>query len=143
MGVRGPVPKRTELRHGHMSEADREAVDKVAATGAVKVPPADRSWHRVARDWYRSLAESAQSKFYEPSDWQAARMVAFEMSRMLNADLISPTMFKALWSAMDGLLTTEGARRRVKIEVERAAGSSSPAPAGVADLDEFRRRFSG
>lgn len=140
MGARGPVPKRVDERHGHISTDDREAVSRVRKTGAVRVPPADRSWHRFARDWYRSLAESAQSRFYEPSDWQAARMVATEMTRMLQADFPSPTLFKAIWSAMDGLLTTEGARRRVKVEVERAAADL---PDGVADLDEFRGRLSG
>ena len=142
MGTRGPVPKRTSQRHGHMSEADRDAVDKVPATGAVSVPAADKKWHPVARDWYVSLGESAQSRYYEPSDWQAARMVAFEISRMLSLEVPSPTMIKAIWSAMDALLTTEGSRRRVKIEIERAQASRE-VPDGVADFAKYADRLSG
>ena len=136
MGVRGPTPKRVSQRLGVVTKADRAAVDTIHVIGPVKVPPADRSWHRIARDWYLSLKDSGQAQHYEPSDWQAARFVAFEMSRMLNGEFISPTMFKAIWSAMSELMTTEGARRRLKVEVERR--SVSAVPAAVAALDDYR-----
>lgn len=136
MGTRGPIPKRAAQRLGHLTNAEKSATETVRMVGAVPVPTPDRSWHRVARDWYKSLADSGQAQHYEPSDWQAARFVAFEMSRMLNADMISPTMFKALWTAMSELLTTEGARRRVKLEVDRKP--LGPAPAAVVKMDDYR-----
>lgn len=130
------IPKRAAQRLGHRTKAELAEVSRVQVVGPVKVPPADRSWHRVAREWYLSLKDSGQVQHYEPSDWQAARFVAFEMSRMLNADLISPTMFKAIWTAMSELLTTEGARRRVKLEVDRKPLAA--APTAVAKLDDYR-----
>lgn len=136
MGTRGPIPKRAAQRLGHMTRAERGDIQSVKVSGPVKVPPMDRSWHRIAKDWYRSLSESGQSQHFEPSDWQAARMVAAEMSRMLEADFPSPTLFKAIWSAMDALLTTEGARRRVKLEVDRRALTAAPAP--VAQINDYR-----
>ena len=135
MGVRGPVPKRTSERLGHLTKAERASSATVDVAGPVIVPPPDETWHPLASEWYLSLAESGQKKFFEPSDWAAARLVAFEMTRML-ADAPSPTQFKAIWTAMGELLTTEGARRRVKVEISRKPLAA--APASVANLADFR-----
>ena len=43
------------------------------------------------------------------------------------ADAPNAAMFGRIWSAMGELMTTEGARRRLKIEVERRRLSSVPA----------------
>ena len=126
MGTRGPVPKRTSQRLGHLTKAQKAEATTVKVTGAVEIPPADESWHQLAKEWYRSLQESAQHQLMEPSDWAAARLVAAEMTRML-ADAPNAAMFGRIWSAMGELMTTEGARRRLKIEVERRRLSSVPA----------------
>jgi hypothetical protein len=138
MGERGPVGKRSGQRKGHRSKAEKAEAEKVPATGRVTVPEPSQEWHPIARDWYRSLGESGQSRFMEPSDWAAARYVAEVMTRNLTAETFSAALFAAVWSAMDSLLTTEGARRRVKVEVERG----EPAPeeqAPVTQLDEYRQ----
>lgn len=67
----------------------------------------------------QALTESAQAKYFEPSDWQAARFVAHEMDRYIRSARPSSQMFAALMSAMSDLLVTEGTRRRVRIEIER------------------------
>jgi len=102
------------------------------------MPPADEDWHPIARDLYESLGESGQSQFFEPSDWQAARYLAAAMTQNLNAGRFSAMLFNSVWSAMQDLLTTESARRRVRMEIEREAGEARP-PAGVTALDEYRR----
>ena len=141
MGTRGPVPKRSEQRRRRNKESKP---DKVAAPiTPIDAPPEKRAWHPVAKDWYRSLQESGQAQFYEPSDWQAARLVAEELSQYLRAKKRSAMMFAQLWSAMTDLLTTEGARRRVKIEVERGAPEDNGEDAEIASLDEYRRRVAG
>jgi uncharacterized sodium:solute symporter family permease YidK len=85
--------------------------------------------------WYRSLAESGQSQFYEASDIAAAMYVAEAMSRSLNGKL-SSVMFAAVMSAMTELLTTEAARRRARIELERAVEQKEP-PA-VVSMAKYR-----
>jgi hypothetical protein len=135
MGVRGPVPKRTSQRLGHMTKAQKAESTSIQVTGAIEVPPPDDSWHPAAVEWYLSLQDSGQSKQFEPSDWAAARLVAAEMTRML-ADAPNGALFRVLWSAMGDLLTTEGARRRVKVEIDRRALSSSPA--AVASIADYR-----
>lgn len=136
MAAHGPVPKRTSQRLGHLTKAEKAASTTVKATGAVEAPPPDESWHPLARDWYVSLGSSAQSKLMEPSDWVAAQVTAVELSRMLRAEAPNAALFGKIWAAMGELMTTEGARRRLKVEVERRALSSAPAP--VARLDERR-----
>lgn len=73
-----------------------------------------------------SLAGSGQARFYEPSDWQTARYVAESMSRNLSAGRFSSQHFAAVMSAMTDLLTTEGARRRARLELDRPEPESKP-----------------
>lgn len=135
MGRRGPVPKRSSERRRRNKDGKTDQA-KVAGS-AVKAPPVSGHWHPAAKAWFRSLAESGQSQFFEPSDWQAARLLAEAMSRHLKSKRPSAVMFAALWSAMGDLLTTEASRRRVRIEIERTA---EPEHAEVTALDEYRRR---
>src|SRR5690349_6944547 len=121
MGERGPAPKRSSERRRRNKE---NAPDTVAATGPVEIPPADEEWHPIAREWYDSLAASGQVRYLEPSDWQAARVVATELSSYLKSSKRSAQMFAALWAAMGDLLTTEAARRRLRLEVERDTGDA-------------------
>jgi hypothetical protein len=104
----------------------------------VPVPEPSDEWHPLARGWYSSLAESGQSAFYEPSDWQQAQVWATLLSRLLYADRPSPEMAKAWQSGAAELLTTEGARRRLRLELTRPGGEED---AGVSELDDYRKRL--
>ncbi|WP_190019875.1 phage terminase small subunit [Streptomyces hiroshimensis] len=137
MGARGPVPKRsTERRRRNKDGA--ELVRATAGPGLVEWPEPDPEWHTIARDWYLSLPDSGQAQFYEPSDVATARYVAEAMSRNLAAgQRFSAQLFAAVSSAMTELLTTEGARRRVRIELERAPAAQET-PAGVTAIADYR-----
>lgn len=140
MGSRGPVPKRSVERRRR--NADDVPVESVPAPAlAVEQPPVDETWHEIARDWYVSLAESGQARFYEPSDWQTARYVAEAMTRNLNSSRFSAQMFAAVMSAMTELLTTEGARRRARLEIDRRDDGN--AQQGVTVLDDYRASLGG
>lgn len=89
-------------------------------SAVVVVPPADPLWHPIARDWYESLSESGQASFYQASDWATARYIAEAMHRNLKNERFSAQLFAAVMSGMTELLTTEGARRRARLEIERA-----------------------
>ncbi|MDH2424746.1 hypothetical protein [Sphaerisporangium sp. TRM90804] len=104
-------------------------------------PEPDELWHPIAQDWYVSLAVSGQAKFYQPSDWQVARYVAEAMTRNLNASRFSAQMFAAVMGAMTELLTTEGARRRARLELERRRPDDEEA--GVTVLDDYRAALGG
>jgi len=143
MGVRGPIPKRNSQRR--RANAESKADTAPALTIKVDAPPALKTWHPAAKRWYESLTESGQAQFFEPSDWQAAQLVAGELSVYLRAEKRSAMMWSHLWTAMTDLLTTEGARRRLKIEIERElpADPDDEEAATIARLDDFRDRAAG
>lgn len=138
MGTRGPVPKRASERRRRNAADGPELVNAPSAPGVVSWPEPEDSWHPIARDWYCSLSTSGQSQFYEPSDVATARYVAEAMSRNLAAGArFSAQLFAAVSSAMTELLTTEGARRRVRIELEREPAEKGT-PAGVTAIADYR-----
>lgn len=136
MGTRGPVPKRSEQR------IRRNCIDvdtvTVTESDAVWQPELGFDAHHLVVDWYQALAESAQSKYFEPSDWQAARLVAHEMDRYLRSARPSSQMFAALMSAMSDLLVTEGARRRARIEIERGQAQEK---ASVSAIEDYKKQL--
>lgn len=132
----GPVPKRAAERRRRNLDGRVDSAPPLVA--AVEQPPADKDWHAVALAWYESLATSGQAQFYEPSDWATAYYVAEAMSRNLSAGKFSAMLFASVMSAMTELLTTEGARRRARLEIERG---EAEVPASVSAMDEYRKRL--
>ncbi len=138
----GPIPKRAAERR-RRNKPEGGAVTPVAApVAAVECPPASDAWHPIARDWYKSLATSGQAVFYEPSDWATAQYVAEAMSRGLESSRFSAQLFAAVSSAMTELLTTEGARRRARLEIERGPVQDKE-PAAVTALSDYRLSLGG
>ena len=138
MGARGPVPKRSSARRRRNKDSEPEHVEPLAVR--VKAPAASSSWHPIAKAWYASLSKSGQARFFEPSDWQAARLVAETMTKNLAAAEPSATLFSAIWRAMGDLMTTEAQRRRLRMEIDRqlADQPACPPPAGVTALADYR-----
>lgn len=133
--TRGPVPKRSSERRRRNKQSKP---DTVAVIGKVKPPAVSAHWHPIAKAWFKSLAESGQSTFFEPSDWQGARFVAESMTQNLKAKRFSAQLFAAVWAAMGDLLTTEADRRRARMEIDRELDGTKK-PAGVTALDEYRQ----
>lgn len=106
-------------------------------------PAVDSGWHELARDWYRSLAESGQSMFYEPSDWQTARVLAELLSRALKAGKVTASLIERWQIGATELLTTEGARRRVRMELEHPGEEGEEGDDNVTYLDQFRSGLGG
>lgn len=140
MGARGPINKRSEELMGHRSKAELGSITKAPAGSPADLqdlPEPDELWHPIAADWYLSLRESGQSAFYEPSDWAMARYAAHVMSQVLLSDRgPNGQLVAALNSVMSSLLTTEGDRRRARMELERKP--AGPKLASVSPLDSYR-----
>lgn len=145
MGTHGPIPKRSEERRR------RNKDDGPGLVQAPSGPPADlpdlpepsELWHPIAIDWYLSLRESGQAAFYQPSDWAMARYAAELMSRGLSEDKPPNGQYvAALNSVMASLLTTEGDRRRARIELERKPAVKS-VPASVTAIADYRSSIGG
>lgn len=139
MGTRGPVPKRADQRR-RRNKTDG-GIFTAPGAGTVAVPDADEAWYPIAQEWYRSLAESGQSQFFEPSDWQFARLLAELVTRALTTDRLNGQLVATILSGMSELLTTEGARRRVRIELERNTGPDEHATRAHGTVTDIRKRL--
>lgn len=133
--------------------------------GGAKRPPVDAKWHPIAKAWYLGLGESLQSAFYEPSDWALARLLAEVITRELAEQPLldmsgrpvvdkkgAPVMVRrpvkgaslaAILKGMSSLLTSEGDRRRLQIELRGAPGADTEESGNVADLGAWRARTDG
>ena len=158
MPSHGPVPKRSDdRRRRNKPAAGAITTADAGATSDVVAPPADPDWHPVAAQLYAALADSGQSRWYEPSDWGMAYLVAESMSRDLNPQFVGfaqtgigqteaefqtiplkGASLAAYLKAMSNLLATEGDRRRVSIELRRAVAVDNDEVAAVASLDAYR-----
>lgn len=160
MGARGQVPKRPEERRRR--NKDEGAKIEGAATANVKRPAVRRDWHPIAKAWYKSLSDSGQSEFYEPSDWAMAQIVAESISRDLEEQVIAvpektgePVYAKvpmkgaslsAYLKAMTALMVSEGDRRRAGIALKRGgddAGAKSKEEAKVFAMEKYRKAANG
>lgn len=146
MGTRGPIPERSEARRRRNKDDGPELVK--APSGAPddlpELPDADPLWHPIAADWYLSLRVSGQAAFYQPSDWAVARYAAELMSRVLDCSERGPNgqLVAALNSVMSSLLTTEGDRRRARMELERKPAAKL-VPASVTAIADYRSSIGG
>jgi hypothetical protein len=138
----GPVPKRSDQRR-RTNKPEGGITRAPSLAAAVPVPPAEPDWHPMARGWYESLAESGQAVFYQPSDWQTARVWAELLSRQLFTGRTSAQMIAAWSAAATELLTTEGARRRARLELERAGEVDLDEDASVTAIDAYRAQLGG
>ena len=155
MGERGPIPKRSEERR--RNNKPETPTDHVEIAGPVEIPPANPRWHKVARALYESLAASGQAKFYEPSDWAAAYLLAESLSRDLKPQVVGVVQttgkvvkaylpvkgasLSAYLKAFAALGVSEGDRRRIGIEVNRQTEKPGLAPVSV--MDDYRDALGG
>jgi hypothetical protein len=131
---------------GHRSKEEKDSVTKAPSGAPVDLPDlpdADPLWHPIAADWYLSLRESGQAAFYQPSDWAVARYAAELMSKVLMSERgPNGQLVAALNSVMSSLLTTEGDRRRARMELERKPGGKQ-ATASVTAIADYRSSIGG
>lgn len=160
MGSRGPAGKRPEEKRRRNKDGGAKTEGK--ASPDVKPPAAKRDWHPIAKAWYKSLADSGQSEFYEPSDWAMAQIVAESIHRDLEPQVVGiaektgeavvekvpmkGASLSAYLKAMTALMVSEGDRRRAGIALERAgadAGDKAKEQAKVVVMDQYRKSAGG
>lgn len=165
-GAGGPPPKRSSQRRRRNVPEGPEVTHAPGASSKKRArPPANSHWHPVARSWYSSLADSGQAVFYEPSDWAVAYLLAESISREMEPQPLldgsgkpvtdskgAPVLIKrppkasalsAWWKAMADLMVTEGARRRLRLELDVPAPGGAEEGGSVSSLDAWRSRTDG
>ena len=134
----GPPPARSDQRR----RENKPEIDIDTAPGAVGVQCPDPlpGWHPIALAWYEALAVSGQSHWYEPSDWAEAVFLAEVMSDALMSGSINGPKLSAILGGASRLMTTEGDRRRMRIELSKPTVDEDE-EAAVTALDDYRARF--
>lgn len=136
----GPVPKRSEDRV--RQHAPEVPIEKIETSGTVEIPELNLPFgaSQMVVDFYDSLKRSAYSKYYEPSDWEYARLTCFIMETIVKTPKPSAEMYKALQTAMSNMLVTEGDRRRLRIEIVREQEKTQKDDMGEV-VDMFMKRM--
>jgi hypothetical protein len=111
----GPPPKR-EAERTHRGDP-KSGVARHGELRPVKIPPADKDWHKRAKELYRSLKTSGQADYYQDSDWAYARILCdyltrwYQQPRAMDGANIEAMMSK--------LGMTEGSRRQIlRVELD-------------------------
>lgn len=132
----GPVPKRSEVRR-RRNKPEGVQVTKAAAGEVVVWPEPDPSWNPTATRFYLSLNESGQRAFYQPSDVAVAVYVTDMMNKSMQGR-VSGQLFAAVMSAITELMATEGARRRIRIELSPHAEDEEPKEDFVDTMAQYK-----
>ena len=132
--TRGPVPKHSSQRR----RRNKTGVESIEAGAPASQPAVREGLHPLAAHWYESLGQSAQSRFYEASDWAAALIVA----EAIDAYARKPTgsLLGSILSGFQVLLVTEGDRRRMRMELERS-GDANGSPQVGGKVIDYRSRL--
>ncbi|AIW02902.1 minor tail protein [Mycobacterium phage Malec] len=146
MGTRGPIGKRDEERVRR--NKDENPTETVQMIGPVKIPElGDVSYegetHPLITEMYESIKQSAAVKYYEPTDWQFARLTLYTLNQELIASRqygkpMGAMKLTAINQMLSALLLTEGDRRRVRLEIERNPGD--PTAGKVVDMTDMLKQ---
>lgn len=114
----GPIPKRSTERR-RRNKPEHPITEATFQGDAVIKPPLRPGIHPLAKRWYDSLADSGQSRWYEPSDWAFAMIIAegideFAATRKAN-------MLNNIMTGCTQLLVAEG-------DVDGSASNSPATP---------------
>lgn len=135
----GPIPKRTDERLGHRSKAERAAVDRGEGAPEVQQPPPDENWCELARDLWRDLGASGFARFYEPGDWAELRLTMWFITTKVDAGRMSGQDLAAVHSMLSDHLVSDGARRRLRLELQRPQPKQdAELPTNVTDIESRR-----
>ncbi|WGY03670.1 hypothetical protein QI633_07855 [Nocardioides sp. QY071] len=104
------------------------------------IPDPDPDWCHAARLMWDSACESGGAAFYESSDYATLWLLCDQIDYLYRtnkdgeAKPRSPEMFKAVLTGLGNLLVSEGDRRKLHIELEKAPDDN---PDFLNDLNEL------
>lgn len=136
----GPIPERSENRRRRNKPEIPETTPK-NTDHKVDWGKPDPEWHPLMVEAYEALQVSPQSEYATQADVAQARITLTVWSLQLSRSG-GPTAqaLGALFSSLDSLMMSEGARRRLRIEVAKQDRADK---APVLDIVERRRRAAG
>lgn len=167
----GPAPKRAAERRRTNTPAagDPRILDVSALPDDLPFPIKDEvvapskddvyeDWHPMVQQMWDSFLSSGSALFWEPSDWQVARLLCESLSRDLGEQVVGITplgdvvkdqiplkgaSLNAYAKLMSMLMLTEAERRRAGLEVKRDRWGAARLGAPVVSLSERRAELLG
>jgi hypothetical protein len=135
----GPMRNRSDdlSRERDAKRGDRMPISKGTLRPVTDVPGPDPDWHPIAQELYLSAAESGQSDFYQKSDWMLWFSLCEDLSYYKTMGKRSGQMLQTIYSTMTELLVSEGARRKVSIELHEPEPEEDDA--AVLALADYRQ----
>lgn len=102
--------------------------------------PADPAWQVSVQDLWESLGNSPMSQYYTPADWAFAWITCDILTEALTVrnqqtGMLNASMIAACMANLARLGTTEGDRRRIRMEIE-AEHELDPT---IAILEDYKR----
>ena len=129
------APKPSGSRHGHSAVP----IDTVLVSGdAIVWPEPDSGWCPIAVAWYVAHRDE-DARFRSSTDVASLFMWATVIDRAFRSPRLSGQLLAVIRQAEAAHGSTEGDRRRLRIELERA---EKEIPPHVFQLAEYRRRLS-
>lgn len=135
----GPVPNRSDdlSRERDANRGGRPPVTKGVLLPVTEIPEPDPFWHPIATRLYESAKTSGQSAFFQDSDWALWHSICDDLSHAKSMGKRSGQLLQTIYSTMTDLLVSEGARRRVRIELSEPEEDEEDA--SVTALEDYRQ----
>lgn len=140
--TRGPIPKRSDERTRRNKQGeDGIAIKKGEATDTFWPEP-DEDWQEAIKDLYHGARQSGMSAYYQQSDIQWIWLACQEFNDYRQSTRRSAVHLQAALSMFsEGLGLTEGARRRIKIELDKPSDEEVVTTAEkVVDMQDRLKR---
>lgn len=139
----GPVPKRSDQRRRRNKQEGPELVRIDVSSPARQAPETPGSWHPLVKEWFESLKLSGQAVFYQPSDWVSAKIAGQMLSdALLSGEPVKANLLSEFNKMAADLMTTEGQRRKLRIELTNKDTKSKPGAESDSIMDDYRKMFS-
>lgn len=146
----GPIPKRKEDLHGNRSkeELTGATVTKVSATAkAVTIPHAPKQakkgepdlpgqWHPTAyRIWESAKRSPYHKQYFQDTDWAVLFHCMEELTAYKRKGSSNGQILQSINNQLAELMLTEGARRRLGVEIDTAEEEDPGKRASVSIID--------
>ncbi|NAZ80575.1 hypothetical protein GTR02_01915 [Kineococcus sp. R8] len=115
-------------------------MERADGAAVVEQPAADPTWCRQAVALWEAMGSSGQAQYFEPSDWAEVAVAMWFLTSKVAAGRIAGQDLQALHSILSDHLVSEGARRRLRVELRRLHTTPEVAalPEGVTTLERHR-----
>lgn len=99
------------------------------------IPDPDPEWCSAAASIWNAMSESGGAAYFESSDYAVLHLVCDQIDHLYQqGGRRSPEFLRVIMQTLGSLLATEGDRRKLRIELQKAPDDDDDFLAGLDDL---------